>query len=116
MAYLNQARCGLKLTFTKPLNTDSKSPADPKMLVSKAWTVENALQRMFPQETSHSYYDLLTTQINETITCCTLMDLQPVSHAAKKNKHSLEPKLAASLLAAVSQLASISTNQGNIWL
>lgn len=33
------------------------------------------------------------------------MDLQSVSHAAKKNKQSLEHRLAASLLATVSQLA-----------
>lgn len=86
------------------------------MLASKAWTVENALQWMFCQEILHSDYDLLTTRINETIACCTSMDLQPVSHAARKNKQSLEHGLAASLLAAVSQLASISTNQGNISL
>lgn len=76
--------------------------------------MENAPQRMFLQETSHSYYDLPTTLISEMIACRTSLDLQPISHVAKKNKQSQEHRLAASLLAAASQLASISTNQGNI--
>lgn len=86
------------------------------MLASKAWTVENAVWQTFLQETSHSHYDSLTTLTNETIAYCTSMDLQPISHVAKNSKQSLEHRLATSLLAAASQLASISTNQGNILL